>query len=455
VPGPEVLPASIGRYQVVELIGRGAMGVVYKGRDPLLDRIVAIKTINAPASLGERVRKAFLERFEREAKAAAGISHPAIVTIFDVGLELENPFLVMEYLPGETLADRLDRGRIPLPQAFECARELALALGRAHRQRIVHRDVKPANVLDAGDGRWKLADFGIARLPDSDLTQLGTFMGTPGYSPPEAIREWRYTAQADVFAWGALLYELICGHIPYEGPDTETTNKKVLAAEPPSPLTYDPRVPPALARVAMRALAHDPSVRYRDGTHVAQALVEAWQETINSGIVPVSMFATSVPLPPVDSIPPPPPPKKGSAAAAAAAKPVAAAPPLPAPMAVPAPLPQPKPAPRPSRELATDIDPSPRGARREPSEHPERATRPLRPAQMLSDPARSTPASGSTPPIVRPLHSTAREEVQVIRTSTEIPAPSGTSRRMSRAAALAILALFVTLIIVLVVWLSR
>src|SRR5262249_26052353 len=179
-----------------------------------------------------------------------------------------------------------------LPQAFECARELALALGRAHRQRIVHRDVKPANVLDAGDGRWKLADFGIARLPDSDLTQLGTFMGTPGYSPPEAIRECRYAAQAAVLAGGALLYELLCRHIPYEGPDTDTTNQKVLAAEPPSPVTYDPRVPPALARVALRALAHDPSVRYRDGTQAAQALVEAWQGTINAGLGPVAAFAT-------------------------------------------------------------------------------------------------------------------------------------------------------------------
>jgi serine/threonine-protein kinase len=124
---------------VLELIGRGAMGVVYKARDPLLDRVVAIKTINAPAALGERVRKAFLERFEREAKAAAGISHPAIVTIFDVGLDLENPYLVMEYLPGETLADRLDRGRIPLPLAFEAAREIAGALG-GHYLPLPHAD---------------------------------------------------------------------------------------------------------------------------------------------------------------------------------------------------------------------------------------------------------------------------------------------------------------------------
>ena len=118
------------------------------------------------------------------------------------------------------------------------------ALSFAHRQRIVHRDVKPANVLHAGDNRWKLADFGIARLPDSDLTQVGIFMGTPGYSPPEAIREGRYTPQADVFAWGAVMYELMCGRIPYEGPDTKTTNSYVVQgnAPPPTPSrSFDPR----------------------------------------------------------------------------------------------------------------------------------------------------------------------------------------------------------------------
>src|SRR5262245_28169649 len=302
VPGVKIEasppPRTIGRYEILAVIGRGAMGVVYKARDPLLDRTVALKTIHAPATLGERVRRAYLERFEREAKAVARISHPAIVTIFDVGLEVKQPFIVMEYLPGETLADKLDRERMPLLPTYECARELASALGCAHRQRIVHRDVKPANVLYAGDQRWKLADFGIARMPDSDLTVLGTFMGTPGYSPPEAIREGRYTVQADVFAWGALFYELLTGVIPYEGPDTETTNKRVLAAEPVTPRSHDPRIPEPLAEVALRALAHDPSRRYPDGSAVAQALVDAWHKALRSGAIPVTAFAMSTPSPP-------------------------------------------------------------------------------------------------------------------------------------------------------------
>ena len=317
-------PHTIGRYEIVSVIGRGAMGVVYKARDPLLDRTVALKTINAPATLGERVRRAYLERFEREAKAAARISHPAIVTIFDVGLDVDQPFLVMEYLPGETLADRLDRERMALPQAYESARELASALGSAHRERIVHRDVKPANVLYAGDQRWKLADFGIARMPDSDLTVLGTFMGTPGYSPPEAIRDGRYTVQADVFAWGALFYELLSGVIPYEGPDTETTNKKVLAAEPVSPRVHDPRIPEPLAEVCLRALAHDPARRYPEGSAVAQALLDAWHRALRSGAIPVSAFAASVVLTP------PPPSRSAPPAPAPAAPPPTPAPPKPA-----------------------------------------------------------------------------------------------------------------------------
>jgi serine/threonine-protein kinase len=298
-PASNAQPTKIGRYEVLDVIGKGAMGVVYKARDPLLDREVAIKTIHAPSTLGERVRRAFFERFEREAKSAARINHPAIVTIFDVGLEESAPFLVMEFLPGETLADRLDRGRMPLPQAVECARELASALGCAHRQRIVHRDVKPANVLHAGDSHWKLADFGIARVPDSDLTQVGVFMGTPGYAPPEAIREGTYTVQSDVFAWGAVFYELLCSKIPYEGPDTQTTNRAVLAAEPPSPRVHDPSIPEPLAQVALRALAHDPKKRYADGNAVADALTQAWQQTLVSGSVPIEQFTSLAKIEPV------------------------------------------------------------------------------------------------------------------------------------------------------------
>ena len=284
---------SIGRYEVVKTIGKGAMGVVYKARDPLLDRIVAVKTIMSPQQQGRRVRSAFLERFQREAKAAAKMSHPAIVTIFDVGVDEDSgaPFMVLEYLPGESLADRLDRVRLPLARCVQIGLDLASALSFAHRQRIVHRDVKPANVLHAGDNRWKLADFGIARMPDSDLTQVGIFMGTPGYSPPEAIKEGRYTPQADVFAWGAVMYELMSGRIPYEGPDTKTTNGYVVQGNAPPPTRHDPSIPEPLSNVCMTALQPSDKTRFKDASEAEQALREAWERCLTQGLVHPSVLA--------------------------------------------------------------------------------------------------------------------------------------------------------------------
>lgn len=289
----ETARQRIGRYEVVKTIGKGAMGVVYKARDPLLDRVVAVKTIMSPQGQGRRVRSAFLERFQREAKAAAKMQHPAIVTIFDVGVDEESgaPFMVLEYLPGESLADRLDRVRIPLARCVQIALDLASALSFAHRQRIVHRDVKPANVLHAGDNRWKLADFGIARMPDSDLTQVGIFMGTPGYSPPEAIREGRYTPQADVFAWGACFYELLCGRIPYEGPDTKTTNGYVVQGNAPPPTRHDASIPEPLATVTMTALMPSDQKRFKDASEAEQALRLAWDRCLTEGLVHPAVLA--------------------------------------------------------------------------------------------------------------------------------------------------------------------
>ena len=282
---------NIGRYEILETLGKGAMGIVHKARDPLLDRIVAVKTIVSPKGNGRRNRRAYLERFEREAKAAAKMQHPSIVTIFDVGTHEGQPFMVLEYLPGDSLADRLDKVRIPLARGVQIAVELAGALGFAHKERIVHRDVKPANVLNAGDNRWKLADFGIARMPDSDLTQVGIFMGTPGYAPPEAISHGHYTTQADVFAWGAVFYEILSGRIPYEGPDTRTTNSYVLKKTARSPREYDPSIPQLLANVCMTALHPSTEVRYKNGSAAKAALEEAWEQCISQELVGARAFS--------------------------------------------------------------------------------------------------------------------------------------------------------------------
>lgn len=310
---------TIGRYEVLERIGRGTMGVVYKARDPLLDRVVAVKTIVSPHDQGKRVRAAYLERFQREAKAAAKMQHPAIVTIFDIGVDEANdsPFMVLEYLPGESLSDRLDQVRVVLGRAVSIALDLASGLAFAHRQRIVHRDVKPSNVLHAGEQRWKLTDFGIARLPDSDLTQAGIFMGTPGYAPPEAIREGRYTAGADVFAWGAVLYELICGRVPYEGPDTKTTNQAVVRGDVRPPTVHDGSLPQAVADVCMTALDPDPARRYKDAAEAEAALRTAWEACVRNGLVtPAMLVGDDVPHPRVA------PPVQIHASGAAATEPL-------------------------------------------------------------------------------------------------------------------------------------
>ncbi len=283
----------IGRYEIAETLGKGAMGVVYKARDPLLDRTVAVKTIIPPRTGGKRAKEAYLERFKREAMAAAKMQHSAIVTIFDVGVDEKSgsPFMVLEYLPGESLADRLDHFRLRLGRAVQIGQDLAAALAFAHRKRIVHRDVKPANVLFAGDNHWKLADFGIARLPDSELTQVGIFMGTPGYAPPESIRDGLYTPQSDVFAWGAVLYEMICGRIPYEGPDTKTTNKLVTQAAAKPPSRWDSSIPQPIVDVTMRALHPDPNERYRDAEIAGAALSEAWETCIANNLVGAASFS--------------------------------------------------------------------------------------------------------------------------------------------------------------------
>lgn len=276
---------AIGRYEIIEVLGTGAMGIVYKARDPLLDRVVAVKTIMTPDGVSTRSRHEFVRRFEREAKAAAKLHHPSIVTIFDVGVADRRPFMVLEYLPGESLADRLDLVRMPLARAVRIAIDLASALALAHRQGIVHRDVKPSNVLHAGLDRWKLSDFGIARMPGSDLTQIGTFIGTPGYSPPEAVERGQYTVQADVFAWGAVLYELLSGRVPYNGTSALDINHHVLAGKVRDIREYDSSIPDLLADVAMQALNHVPCERYPDAVAAEAALCAAWDACLNTQVV--------------------------------------------------------------------------------------------------------------------------------------------------------------------------
>src|SRR5262245_17419061 len=214
------------------------MGAVYKARDPAIDRVVAVKTVGRALLAIPEHREEYLERFRREARAAGRLSHPNIVSVFDLGVDeaTDTPFIVMEHVPGVSLAVVLrENPRPPLEQALDIVEQGALALEEAHRAGIVHRDIKPGNVLLDTRGRVKVGDFGIARLPDSELTQTGVGMGTPGYVAPEVLKGAAADARADVFSLGVVAYQLVTGRRAFEADTRDSLALQVLQHEPPSP----------------------------------------------------------------------------------------------------------------------------------------------------------------------------------------------------------------------------
>ncbi len=213
-------PERIGRYVIERLLGQGAMGQVYLGRDPSLDRKVAIKTVK-DLDLEPEKKQRFLDRFKNEARAAARLSHASIVQVYDVGEdEGLGPFLVLEYIRGSSLKQILREAGPLLPARLcEVARDLGAGIDVAHAAGIIHRDIKPDNVLTGEDGRAKLADFGVARVPDAALTKEGQFLGTPCYAAPETLSAGRYSPQSDLFSFAVVLYELASGERAFPGGD--------------------------------------------------------------------------------------------------------------------------------------------------------------------------------------------------------------------------------------------
>jgi len=273
------LVSRIGRYEVDGEIGRGAMGVVFLAHDPHLQRKIALKTIALPRGLSAERRTEFRERFLREARAAAALSHPGIVTIYDAGQDEDSrrPFIAMEYVPGRTLRDALQaEGPLPPERATQVACDLAAALDAAHAAGIVHRDIKPANVLlGESGGTVKIADFGIARLGVSDLTRAGESLGSPAYMSPEQVRGEELGPASDLFSLAAVLYEALCGERPFGGQDTAAVLYAV-AHETPVPISRRVAgLSPAFDAFFDRALAKDPARRFRDGAEFADALRRA------------------------------------------------------------------------------------------------------------------------------------------------------------------------------------
>ena len=265
----------VGRYEIDSELGRGAMGVVYRARDPRIDRSVAIKTVTL-SGLEPDAEQEYRERFVVEAKAAGRLSHPRIVTIFDVAEDPDtlNPYIVMEYVSGRSLEEVLctENGTLPLDTALQVTQELAEALDYAHAQGIVHRDVKPSNIIVAEDGHPKIADFGIAKLNVPDLPHTGRTLGTPAYMSPEQLRGDPVDGRSDLFSLGVILYQLLTRHRPFQGNSTRTISFKVLNRDPVPATALNAELCPELGHVIARAIAKDPSQRYQTGMEMARDL---------------------------------------------------------------------------------------------------------------------------------------------------------------------------------------
>jgi serine/threonine-protein kinase len=301
-------PFQLGKYSISEVLGKGAMGVVYKGFDPHIRRTVALKTIRKEL-VDEDQAATLLARFRNEAQAAGRLSHPGIVGVYEWGEAGELVFLAMEYVEGNSLREYFNRGtRFDGPDTVSIMAQLLDALHYAHQQGVWHRDIKPANIIIMKNGKLKIADFGIARIDSSNLTQTGAIMGTPGYMAPEQYSGQTVDWRADIFSAGVVLYQLLTGARPFTG-SPETIAYKICHEQPARPSEADPgRCTTQFDAVAMKALAKKPDERYQNGhafrdailaAHAAPVSAAVSEETIiNEVIRPTGQLDSSMPSQP-------------------------------------------------------------------------------------------------------------------------------------------------------------
>ncbi len=280
-----------GRYRLDEPIGEGGMAVVYRGYDLVLDRPVAIKVLRGQFAADA----SFLRRFEREAQAAARLSHPNIVSVYDVGRDDGTRYIVMEYVPGKTLKQLiLEHAPFSLDEAIHIVRQVAAALDYAHQHGLVHRDIKPQNILVDERGFVKVTDFGIAKgLTDVSLTEAGFGMGTVHYVSPEQARGEPATPASDIYALGVVLYEMLTGRLPFDADNPIGLAMQHVHEAPPPPRQFNPNIPPAVEAIILRALAKDPRQRFPTAGALAQALTH-WRQYVPG----------STPAPPRGGMPP-------------------------------------------------------------------------------------------------------------------------------------------------------
>lgn len=262
---------KIGRYEILSTLGQGAMGVVYRATDPLLERTVAIKTISLELSKDEF--EEFERRFYREASSAGRLNHPNIVTIHDVGNNDDIAYMAMEFLQGEELRDILDAGGPMTPDRIaEIASQVADGLAFAHEHGVVHRDIKPSNIMILKNGAVKITDFGIALIPSSSRTMAGMILGSPKYMSPEQVVGQDVDGRSDIFSLGVVLYEMLTGKPPFSGDNISAIMFRILNEMPTAPATLKPELPEAFNYIIAKALAKHPDERYQSAGEMAEDL---------------------------------------------------------------------------------------------------------------------------------------------------------------------------------------
>src|SRR3954462_6324376 len=260
---------DIGKYHIIELVGEGAMGVVYRATDSVLDRTVAVKVMNESIARQEDLRKRFLH----EAQAAASLQHPNVVSIYDMGEVDGHMFIAMEFVDGVDLEKLLDLGQpLSLQAKLDIVIDVLTGLSFAHKRGIIHRDIKPANIRVTGDGRAKIMDFGVAHLSSSSMTTTGSLLGTPSYMAPEQITEGKTTEQTDIFAVGGVLYQLLTNMKPFEGPTLQNLFFRIITEDPKPVSALMPNLPRSFDAIVQKAMAKDPKDRYVNALVMANEL---------------------------------------------------------------------------------------------------------------------------------------------------------------------------------------
>ncbi|OVE78409.1 hypothetical protein BVX98_00165 [bacterium F11] len=305
---------TLGRYEVVRELGRGAMGIVYLGKDPKINRQVAIKTLRFEEDVDEEQAKSIKERFFREAESAGNLTHPNIIRIFDAGEDQDVAYIAMELIEGEDLKRSCEKANLlPFERVVEYVAQVAEALAFAHNQGVVHRDIKPGNIMLLANGTLRITDFGIARIQATSKTATGAVLGTPAYMSPEQVNGKKVDGRADIFSLGVTLFELLTGEKPFVADSIAALLYRIANVDHPDPREFNPKLPEAIVPVINKALAKDLENRYQTADDMARDLRTCLNQMIGTAPapIPIAINPEKPPAPPkkenIASVPPKPP----------------------------------------------------------------------------------------------------------------------------------------------------